>query len=106
MLACCALLSIPACSSGDQYVAPPSDERMLSEAKQMVLDFVATAKKSPREGAISAAGLQESLAAIENPKLDPVKETSKELVGLYARSAPPAESNPVLDKLAQLAEAL
>ena len=106
LLVGCALLSAPACSSGDQYAPPPSDEAMLSDAKQMVLEFVATAKKSPREAAINVAGLHESLAAIENPKLDPVKATSEELVGLYARSAPASESNPVLDRLAQLAESL
>lgn len=100
------LLSIPACSSSGEYVPPPTEDAMTSDAKKMILDYVEAAKKSRNEGAANAAGLNESLEAIENPQLDKVKATSKELAELYSRSAPQSEINATLDKLAEQAESL
>lgn len=100
------VLVIPACSSGDN-IAPPTQQELASDAKRLVLDFVASVKTSRKdEVANNAIALQESLAPITDPALDGVKATVKELVELFASGASSTKVKAALDKLSQQANAL
>ncbi|QDS95074.1 hypothetical protein FF011L_38580 [Roseimaritima multifibrata] len=100
------LSAVPACESKGTYVEPPSNTEMVSNAKQMVIEFVATSEKNPRSVGVNAAGLAESVEAVDDPALDPLKETARTLATQASSGASKSEITATLKKLKEQANAL
>ncbi len=100
------LLAIPACQSSGEYVEPPSNSEMVSETKQLVNQFVAEAEKNLQTVKANAAGLAESVEAIEDPALDSIKVAARNLANQASSGASESEIKTTLAELKQKAAAL
>lgn len=104
----CALI-LTGCGDGVPTVPPPSDAEMGQMAKTRINEFIQKAKSRPATAASDLALLLESLEAFANDRSGPyveLRDTAKELQGMYQRKAPKQEIEGQLQKLAQQAAAL
>lgn len=90
--------------------APPQSEHTRNEvAQKSVEEFVASAKKSPKEAAQNLSVLMESLEAYASEYEGPyikLRDTAKELQALYQSAAAQDKIDAQLDALKQQAESL
>lgn len=106
MLSSLMLLSLVVACTSSESVPVPTNSELVSGAKQSVLDFVASAKKSPKQAKAEGMVLYESLDPLEDPALTDLKATAKTLSEQYASNADTAEISQTIDKLQQQAEQL
>ena len=112
LISCVALilvmLSLTACG-GELSVPPPSATQKSEMAQKSIEAFITSAKKSPKAAARELSILMESLDAyateFEGPYVA-LRDSAKELLGLYESKAAKDKINAQLDVLKQKADAL
>lgn len=107
LLLLCALF--PVGCGGGQSVPPPSDTEIGQMAKTRVAEFVQKTKTQPKAAASNLALLLESLDAFASQYGGPyveLRDTAKQLQGMYQRKASKQEIEGQLGKLTQQADAL
>tara|TARA_R110002074_G_scaffold228492_2_gene400175 strand:+ start:26 stop:403 length:378 start_codon:yes stop_codon:yes gene_type:complete len=112
LLCCIALIMITftATGCGGRESSPPPTETEKSKvAQKSIDDFIAAAKKSPKQAAQNLSILMESLEAYaseyEGPYIE-LRDAAKELLSLYQSSAAKDKIDAQLEVLQQKASAL
>ncbi|MEN6498589.1 MAG: hypothetical protein ABFD16_30155 [Thermoguttaceae bacterium] len=104
----CALF-LAGCGTGGPTAPPPSDTEIGQMAKTRVAEFVQKTKTQPKAAASNLALLLESLDAFAAQYGGPyveLRDTAKQLQGMYQRKASKQEIEGQLGKLTQQADAL
>ena len=102
------MFALTACG-GAPSAPPPSEAKKSETAQKSIEDFITAAKKSPKTAAQELSVLMESLDAYATEYEGPyvaLRDSAKELLGLYESKASKDKINAQLDVLKQKADAL
>ncbi len=102
------MFALTACG-GAPSAPPPSETEKSAAAQKSIDDFIAAAKKKPKSAAQELTVLMESLDAYATEYEGPyvaLRDSAKELLGLYESKASKDKINAQLDVLKQKAGAL
>ncbi|QDT26253.1 hypothetical protein Enr10x_15540 [Gimesia panareensis] len=112
-LVCCLALfiftvSLPACG-GPPSMPPPTDSEQSEVAQKSIDDFIAAARKEPKQAAQKLSILMESLEAYASEFQGPyveLRDEAKKLLDMYQNSAAKEKIDAQLDVFKQKSDAL